>query len=594
VQAFTNLGNGVLQSDGSPADTQSAINASAVGGTVLIPAGSFTWTSGVTVNKPIKIQGAGSSSFFGFSTNAVGIGMGAKTFTIQTNGWLVPQVGQGIQALFTANGSNYMQGTVISFNGSTLVMDVTSTAGSGTRAIWTFATLGDNTVITDNTGSGNAWNIVESPNGPIEISGIHDIEGTATGDRMLIGGNGRPVLIHDCRFSSGAKRSTCIRTTVNCGIVYRCSFDSQFYAGSGAAGNPNPSGNDGIDAGGMIFQNANDTGSWSRADTMGARDMGGTNNFYVEDCYFACIYLRAMDISLNSRVVVRRNILDHSGLTGHGNDTGPYGARHAEYYDNVFHFVDIGIATVPLDYFMYIRGGTGCIFSNVVDNPFSQEWGQKSVEKLTVEAVDRSDTGNSVPLVSCPTTYPVAHQVGQGFNGANVILDPLYVWSNTGTGGGNPPFVYDGAGKFNSPCPSAPPMINFILSGRDYLFGSARPAYSPYTYPHPLRADSLAMGSNQPPVALARANSTNGIAPLMVTFSSAGSYDPEGTPLTYNWVFGDGTSSTQANPLHTYPRTGRFSAQLFVSDGTNFISSAPISITATPTTPTGFHIVTEP
>ena len=37
------------------------------------------------------------------------------------------------------------------------------------------------------------------------------------------------------------------------------------------------------------------------------------------------------------------------------------------------------------------------------------------------------------------------------------------------------------------------------------------------------------------------ANPTAGPAPLAVSFSSAGSSDPEGQPLTYSWTFGDGT-----------------------------------------------------
>ena len=60
--------------------------------------------------------------------------------------------------------------------------------------------------------------------------------------------------------------------------------------------------------------------------------------------------------------------------------------------------------------------------------------------------------------------------------------------------------------------------------------------------------------SNQAPVALVSANPTSGPAPLEVTFSSAGSNDPEGQPITYSWDFGDGTSSTASNPVHTYAR----------------------------------------
>ncbi len=60
------------------------------------------------------------------------------------------------------------------------------------------------------------------------------------------------------------------------------------------------------------------------------------------------------------------------------------------------------------------------------------------------------------------------------------------------------------------------------------------------------------VSSNQAPVAAASATPTSGAAPLTVTFSSAGSVDPEGAALTYSWDFGDGAASTAANPTHTY------------------------------------------
>ncbi len=59
--------------------------------------------------------------------------------------------------------------------------------------------------------------------------------------------------------------------------------------------------------------------------------------------------------------------------------------------------------------------------------------------------------------------------------------------------------------------------------------------------------------SNLPPVAVAAAQPTFGPAPLSVAFSSAGSNDPEGQPLTYYWNFGDGSpGSTLANPTHVF------------------------------------------
>jgi glucose/arabinose dehydrogenase len=53
---------------------------------------------------------------------------------------------------------------------------------------------------------------------------------------------------------------------------------------------------------------------------------------------------------------------------------------------------------------------------------------------------------------------------------------------------------------------------------------------------------------DQPPVAIVGASPRGGPAPLTVTFSSAGSRDPENMPLTYSWDFGDGTTSDAGEP----------------------------------------------
>ena len=78
-----------------------------------------------------------------------------------------------------------------------------------------------------------------------------------------------------------------------------------------------------------------------------------------------------------------------------------------------------------------------------------------------------------------------------------------------------------------------------------------------------------------PPIAVADASApTTGAAPLAVSFSSVGSYDPDGTIVAYDWDFGDGTTSTVANPVKSYANPGTYTASLVVVDNTGLSSVA--------------------
>ena len=69
------------------------------------------------------------------------------------------------------------------------------------------------------------------------------------------------------------------------------------------------------------------------------------------------------------------------------------------------------------------------------------------------------------------------------------------------------------------------------------------------------------------PVAMASADPTRGLEPLTVHFSSTGSNDADGDPLSFQWTFGDGTTSTEPNPTKTYTDQGVYTARLTVSAG---------------------------
>jgi PKD repeat protein len=89
-----------------------------------------------------------------------------------------------------------------------------------------------------------------------------------------------------------------------------------------------------------------------------------------------------------------------------------------------------------------------------------------------------------------------------------------------------------------------------------------------------------------PPVASFTATPTSGVAPLAVQFTDMST---GGTPTSWQWSFGDGATSTQPSPLHTYTAGGSFDVSLTVSNGAgSSTSTVPAMIqTVSPPPPNG-------
>ena len=85
---------------------------------------------------------------------------------------------------------------------------------------------------------------------------------------------------------------------------------------------------------------------------------------------------------------------------------------------------------------------------------------------------------------------------------------------------------------------------------------------------------------NRTPTPVVTADKTAGLAPLTVAFSSAGTSDPDGDPISYAWDFNaDGVvDSRAANGSYTYTQNGAYEATLRVTDRTGRSAATSVQI----------------
>jgi hypothetical protein len=520
-------GNIYAAIDCDTTSVSNAISAASSGDTITCNAGTFAWTSGVTVNKYVKIVGGGAGRIIAYSTSTLTLGTGSKSLTIaptNTTGTM-PTINNGDTLRISELGwrGNYLSGTVTSFNSGTgaLVMNITSSAGTiGQTAAnamnsngkrWLISTT-PTTVITNNSASAVLFTITEQSAGNVEISGIKIAAGTGAMKDFYLSNaaSGKAILIHDMWLETAGNGGTLIDGNCNRGLVYNTSIDSSPF------GLSNTQAFRIKDANGA----ANPT-SWSSASTMGNSDTTGLNNFYFENNDVHA-FMGFSDVDDMSRSVFRYNFFNNTGGASHGADTSSYGMRHLEVYNNlgVFNSYTDG-STANMDCWWFIRGGTFVWYNNIFPQVTSQDWGTKGDIKLSIENLQR----NAGPAACWPALsgsctsatagqyYPAPRQTGMGrvtgsgTDGLGRSTDaytyvgdsePAYIWNNKRSSGGSYATatiaVNDGLGAGSdcgnmSACDST---ANYIVANRDYFntTTTAKAGYTAYTYPHPLASGS--------------------------------------------------------------------------------------------------------
>ena len=100
------------------------------------------------------------------------------------------------------------------------------------------------------------------------------------------------------------------------------------------------------------------------------------------------------------------------------------------------------------------------------------------------------------------------------------------------------------------------------------------------------RSSYITVTALKPPVAAFSVSSTSGNAPFKVTFTDKST----GSPTSWNWVFGDGSTSTHQNTDHTYSGAGKYTVSLTARNaaGSNTLTrSGYINVVAPRKTPIG-------
>ena len=157
----------------------------------------------------------------------------------------------------------------------------------------------------------------------------------------------------------------------------------------------------------------------------------------------------------------------------------------------------------------------------------------------------------------------------------NAVVTGL--WSGLVSGASSGITGTDGTATLGSPKSRRDGTIKFAVTNVSASGYYYEPAMNHET------ADSIStiVDINQAPQAVTNVSAAFGTAPLEIIFSPEGSYDPDGTIVSYEWNFGDGSSGTGQSVNHTYTSTGTYLATLTVRDNNGATGSDTIYITIT-------------
>ncbi|AKB33736.1 cell surface protein [Methanosarcina siciliae HI350] len=132
--------------------------------------------------------------------------------------------------------------------------------------------------------------------------------------------------------------------------------------------------------------------------------------------------------------------------------------------------------------------------------------------------------------------------------------DGIYTFNGTILASGVASGPYYGANTWD--------ISSLLIPGQDSVLAYDKQGSNYYKMPLALMSIGYSSASPILPDAAFAADITNGTAPLNVNFTDQST----GTPTSWLWDFGDGATSTEQSPVHTYTAEGNYSVKLTVTN----------------------------
>ncbi len=180
-------------------------------------------------------------------------------------------------------------------------------------------------------------------------------------------------------------------------------------------------------------------------------------------------------------------------------------------------------------------------------------------------------TGTFIVYAGQDKTATVGTQVQFTATATNAVGTVVYSWDFQSDG------VYDAQGQNVTYTYTSPGTYTVTLQGIDSQGHIAKDTVT-------VNVIGSTPTNNPPTVWIGTdGNVTSGEAPLTVKFL-AHAEDSDGTIVSYVWNFGDGETSTEQFPTHTYNNPGTYNVTLVVTDNQGATAIGTLTITVTQST----------